>query len=91
MNAHSNSFVFRPRPPAAVPSQPRLRAIVLSMRRTPGQIARFTRIAAEIWREWHSNEKCMRALAELDDDDLHNLSEAGRRLRREARRQLRPY
>lgn len=33
--------------------------------------------------------KALRALAALDDDDIGNLSEAGRRLRREARQRLR--
>jgi hypothetical protein len=33
--------------------------------------------------------KALRALAALDDDDIGNLSETGRRLRREARQQLR--
>jgi hypothetical protein len=59
--------------------------------RTFRRIARFAHVWSEIWRQWHSNEKCIRALVELDDDDLHHLSEAGRRLRREARRQLRPH
>jgi hypothetical protein len=36
-------------------------------------------------RAWRDEDQCMRALADLDDDQLVNLSEAGRRLRRVAR------
>jgi hypothetical protein len=36
------------------------------------------------WRAWRE-DKSLRALAELDDDHLSSLSEAGQRLRREAR------
>ena len=38
------------------------------------------------WRRWHGDGKSLRALAELDDGQLSNLSETGRRLRCEARR-----
>ena len=58
------------------------------MARMINRIAWVAHVAGEIWRQWHSNEKSMRALAALDDDDMHHLSEAGQRLRREARRQL---
>lgn len=58
------------------------------MARILDSIAWFAHVVAEIWRQWHSNEKCMRALAALDDDEVHHLSEAGQRLRRDARRQL---
>jgi hypothetical protein len=55
------------------------------MARVINRIAWLAHVTGEIWRQWHSNERCMRALAALDDDDVHQLSEAGQRLRREAR------
>jgi hypothetical protein len=64
------------------------RSAVRRIERAIGTIAWFLHVTAEIWREWHGNEKCMRSLAALDDDDLPSLSEAGQALRREARRRL---
>jgi hypothetical protein len=60
----------------------------VTMVRILGSIAWLAHVVAEIWRQWHSNERCMRCLAALDDDDTHHLSETGQKLRREARRQL---
>jgi len=57
--------------------------------RVAGAVVWFVRTVAEIWREWHSSETCLRSLAALGDDDLPNLSETGQALRREARRKLR--
>jgi cytochrome c553 len=38
-----------------------------------------------MWRPPHGDKECMRALADMSDDELRNLSEAGQRMRREAR------
>jgi len=65
------------------------RAVARRIERVIGTIAWFVHVTADIWREWHSNEKCQLALAALGDDDLPSLSEAGQQLRREARRKLR--
>jgi uncharacterized protein YjiS (DUF1127 family) len=53
--------------------------------RTPRRFARFRRVRSAAWRWWRG-ENGLRALAELDDDQLSNLSETGQQLRREARR-----
>ena len=65
------------------------RSVTGTIERIASALVWFVRTVAEIWQEWHSNEKCMRSLAALGDDDLPNLSEAGQTLRREARRRLR--
>jgi hypothetical protein len=39
---------------------------------------------AQLWRRRHSRKDVMRALAEIPDDELKNLSEAGQRMRRQA-------
>jgi uncharacterized protein YjiS (DUF1127 family) len=43
-------------------------------------------MASDIKRWWRGDDKNRRALAELDDDQLSNLSDIGRQIRREARR-----
>jgi hypothetical protein len=43
---------------------------------------------SQLWRQWHGGTDAMRALAEIPDDELKNLSEAGQRMRHEARLQL---
>ena len=43
---------------------------------------------AQLWRRRHGRKDVMRALAEIPDDELKNLSEAGQRMRREARLEL---
>jgi hypothetical protein len=43
---------------------------------------------SQLWRRWHGRPDALRALAEIPDDELRNLSEAGQRMRREARLEL---
>ena len=43
---------------------------------------------SRLWRQPHGGKDVMRALAEIPDDDLEDLSEAGQRMRREARLEL---
>ena len=50
----------------------------------PGELLRLGRAK---WRAWRGEDKCLRALAEVSDDQLRDLSEAGQALRRQARRQ----
>ena len=73
----------------SLPAHREHRPAVRRIERIVGALAWFVHVVADIWREWHSNEKCMRTLAALRDDDLPNLSETGQALRREARRRLR--
>jgi hypothetical protein len=40
---------------------------------------------SQLWRRWHGRKDVMRALAEIPDDELKSLSEAGQRMRHEAR------
>jgi hypothetical protein len=53
----------------------------------PGELMRRGRAK---WRAWRGEDKCLRALVEVGDDQLSDLSEAGQQLRREARRQRAP-
>ena len=53
----------------------------------PGELLRFGRAK---WRGWRGDDECLRALAEVGDDQLSDLSEAGQWLRREARWQRAP-
>jgi hypothetical protein len=43
---------------------------------------------SRLWRRRHERKDVMRALADIPDDDLEDLSEAGQRMRREARLEL---
>jgi uncharacterized protein YjiS (DUF1127 family) len=43
---------------------------------------------SRLWRQRHGRKDVMRALAEIPDDDLEDLSEAGQLMRREARLEL---
>jgi hypothetical protein len=43
---------------------------------------------SQLWRRWHARPDSLRALADIPDDDLEDLSEAGQRMRREARLEL---
>jgi hypothetical protein len=43
---------------------------------------------SQLWRRWHGHRDAMRALAEIPDDELKNLSEAGQRMRQAARLEL---
>jgi hypothetical protein len=43
---------------------------------------------SQLWRRWHARKDVLRALAEMPDDELRNLSEAGQRMRREARLEM---
>ena len=43
---------------------------------------------AQLWRRRHGRKDAMRTLAEIPDDELKNLSEAGQQMRREARLEL---
>ena len=63
-------------PPAGPPLQA-VRELLLSWQ---------TNVAG--WRSLVGPDKALRALAALDDDDIGNLSETGRRLRLQARQQL---
>ncbi len=65
----------------------RLDFIGLRLLHWPGELMRLGRAKRRAWR---GEDKCLQALAELDDDRLHDLSEAGRELRRQARRQRAP-
>jgi hypothetical protein len=67
------------RPPAASPP-PKL-AYTETPSELPGPTL-FSRIL--LW--WRSHNESRRALAELDDSEIGNLSELGRKLRREERR-----
>jgi hypothetical protein len=49
---------------------------------------RAWRAVSQLWRRWHGGTDAMRALADIPDDELRNLSEAGQRMRREARLEL---
>ena len=51
----------------------------------PAELLRFGTV---LWRGRRQEAECLRALAALDDDQQSDLSEAGQRLRREARRYL---
>jgi uncharacterized protein YjiS (DUF1127 family) len=48
---------------------------------------RVNDMASEVKRRWPGTDNNRRALAELDDDQLSNLSDIGRSVRREARRE----
>jgi hypothetical protein len=43
---------------------------------------------SQLWRQWRGGADAKRALADIPDDELRNLSEAGQRMRREARLEL---
>jgi uncharacterized protein YjiS (DUF1127 family) len=73
----------------SLPARRDHRPVARRIERSFAALAWFLHVVADIWREWHGNERCVRALAALDDDDLPNLSEAGQTLRREARRNMR--
>jgi hypothetical protein len=47
------------------------------------------RAAFTTWHSWFGADQSLRALAELDDDQLSNLSESGQQLWRKARRKQR--
>jgi len=53
----------------------------------PG-IVRLAQRARETWRRWRAADQNLRALAAVDDNDLHHLSEAGQKLRARVRRQF---
>ena len=59
----------------------------LRMATWPGELLRLGRAK---WRAWRGEDKCLRALAEVGDDQLSDLIEAGRELRRQARWQRAP-
>jgi hypothetical protein len=40
---------------------------------------------SRLWRRWRGRPDALRALADIPDDELKNLSEAGQRMRHEAR------
>jgi uncharacterized protein YjiS (DUF1127 family) len=64
-------------PPAIVPAAP-----------TPRGLNRPWSAVSQLWRRWHDRRDAMRALADIPDDELRNLSEAGQRMRHEARLEL---
>ena len=53
-----------------------------------GGLAQAWSAVSQLWRWRHGRKDVMRALAEIPDDELKNLSEAGQRMRREARLEL---
>jgi uncharacterized protein YjiS (DUF1127 family) len=65
---------------------PRLMRVQLIGKVHTRSIGALIATAANLRRWWSERDKSRRALASLDDDEISNLSDIGRQVRREARR-----
>ncbi len=76
-------------PPSRVTGgQPHPRTLAPTAPAGRGWVVGAWSAVAQLWRRRHGRKDAMRTLAEIPDDELKNLSEAGQQMRREARLEL---